>query len=476
MTSKTGFMSARSQLLVLGGLSCWVYVGIAWLSSAFVYGEGHLRRPIPSFLLLYALAFLLYVVAFRLLRGPSRRADVWWVLAFAVIFRVSLLCSHPIQEDDFYRYLWDGKVVASGLNPYQVTPLAVRNHRGDDTLRPYARILAADPSFTLILSRVNHPAVPTIYPPFAQAVFALAALAAPGSLVALRIIFLSFDLGICGLVIATLARLRLSPLCVLVYAWSPLVIKESINSAHYDTVPTFFLLLGQVLALAHKPVLAHASLAVAVLGKVYPLLVLPLFFWRTWITRGRTPAFLGLGTFAVVLGLGYAPFLAAGPWVWEGTVTFAERWETNSLLFPLLRALTGERWLANIIVGLALAAVTLIILRRVDVRHERAFVWANFCVLGALFLLSPVGNPWYFLWLMPFLCCFPLRSWLLLSGLLGLYYLSFYFIYRGAADAFRWVIWVEYGPFYALLLWEVLTQRTRCSPSRQKEDAQRRCG
>jgi hypothetical protein len=456
MTLQGRLGSTRSRLLVLGGLTCCVYVGIAWLSSAFVYGEGHSHRPIPAFLLLYTLAFLLYLMAVRLLCWSSRQVGVWLVLVFALLFRVALLGSRPIQEDDFYRYLWDGKVVASGLNPYQVTPLAVRDHPGEGLLQPYARILAQDPAFTLILARVNHPAIPTIYPPFAQGIFGLAALAAPGSLTALRVIFLGFDLGICGLMIAMLTRLGLNALWILVYAWSPLVIKESINSAHYDVVPTFFLVLGLLLVLSHKAVLAHGSLALAVLGKVYPLLVLPLFCWRTWLMRGRTEALWGLGVFAVVLALGYAPFMAAGSWLWRGTVAFAEHWETNSFLFPFLRTVVGERWLANAMVCCILGGVMLVLLHQVDMRHERTFVAANFWVLGALFLLSPVSNPWYFLWLVPFLCCFPLCSWLLLSGLLGLYYLSFYCI---TAETFQWIIWIEYGPFYALLLWEFLSQR-----------------
>ncbi|MCS6925656.1 MAG: glycosyltransferase 87 family protein [Candidatus Binatia bacterium] len=464
--------SARAALLVLGGVSWCLYLGIAWLSTAFVYGQNHLQRPILAFVSLYALAFLLYCVAVRVLPGSYRRAEVWLVLALAVVFRLSLLHSQPIQEDDFYRYLWDGKVVASGFNPYRVTPLAVRNALPDshpeELLQPYTRILVEHPVFLQIVARVNHPAIPTIYPPFAQALFGLAALVAPGSLVALRLFFLAFDLGLCGVLVAILARLGLSPLWVLVYAWSPLVIKETVNSAHYDVVPTFFLLLGVLLVLSNRSVLAHASLAVAVLGKVYPLLVLPLFCWRTWLTQGRMPALLGLGVFAVVLGLGYMPFASAGMGLWRGTVTFAEHWENNSFLFPLIRTVLGERWLATVVVCLALGMAVVLLVRWVDMRDARAFVWATFSALGALFLLSPVAFPWYFVWIVPFLCCFPLRAWLLLSGLLGLYYLFFYYLYRGTPESFRWIVWIEYGLFYAVVLWEFLVRNRFAFPLKRE--------
>jgi len=103
---------------------------------------------------------------------------------------------------------------------------------------------------------------------------------------------------------------------------------------------------------------------------------------------------------------------------------------------------------ANSIVTLVFGGSLLALIVRYDLRDERSFLWVNFLTLGLLFLLSPVANPWYFLWLVPFLCVFPLRSWLLLSGLLGLYYLWFYCLYRGAAETFRWILWLEYLPFY----------------------------
>lgn len=452
----------RFRLFSCGVISLVVYGGMAWLSHAFFYGQGHRQRPILIFLGLYVIVFALYLLALHSLSRLSRQPwERWFILGFTILFRVTLLFSNPIQEDDFYRYLWDGKVVASGLDPYRFTPREVRESNGRDvTIRRYASIRQEDPALALILSRVNHPEVLTIYPPLAQGVFGLSALVAPGSLLALRLAFLSFDLGLCGLIFASLRRLGINPLYYLIYAWSPLVIKETINSAHYDVVPTFFLVLALLFSLQRRTLLAHSSFALAVLGKIYPLLLLPVFFWRTWRRQGWGRALLGLGVVVVVITLGYAPFRDAGPFLWQGTLTFTERWQTNSFLFPFLRALVGERWIANGIVVLLLSSVVILVLVRIQLHEEREFLWGVFLILGALFLLSPVENPWYFLWLVPLLCIFPLQSWLLLSGSLGLYYLSFYFIYRHAEETFRWVIWLEYVPFYVTLLWEWLTLRS----------------
>lgn len=432
---------------------------MTWVSYDFVHGQGHRQRPFFTFLGLYGAAFFVYWRALHLLPHCSRsRCDMGMIFGFALLFRVVLLWSNPIQEDDFYRYLWDGKVVVSGLNPYRFAPRQVESYTGEaEAIQPYTQLVKEDVTMATILARVNHPDVPTIYPPLAQAMFAIAAWVAPGNLLALRLLFLVFDVGVCVVLTMVLMQLAINPVYVLIYAWSPLVLKESLNSVHYDVVPTFFLIGALWFSLTNKALWAHGSLALAVLGKVYPLVFFPLLAWRTWQRHGGRKALCGGTLMAVLMVVGYLPFVDAGPSLWQGTRMFAERWQTNSLLFPLLVQLVGGRWVVNTVVGALLSGLVIVVFRYGDLRDGRTFVWSVFVVLGGLLLLSPVGNPWYFLWIMPLLCVFPLRSWLLLSGLLGLYYLSFYFIYHRTPETFRWIIWLEYVPFYALLVWEWMT-------------------
>ena len=493
VTRKKG-MTAKTctRLIVLGLSLLLLYGGIAFLSQDFIYGQGHRQRPILLYVALYASAFTLYVFALLQVIGnvsfaQEGRAKRWKIathgnqhilplsplqkgetrifiqpsviiLGFALLFRVVFLFSSPIQEDDFYRYLWDGKVIASGLNPYGVAPSSVEEEQAGT--QPYRAILKQDEAFGIILARVNHPWVPTIYPPLAQGIFGLAAFVAPGSLWGLRILFLLFDLSICFLLINILHRLQLNEALVLVYAWSPLVIKETINSTHYDVIPTFFLMLA-VCALLHQwKKAAFVSLALAILGKLYPLLLAPFFLWRVKESVGWSRACEGIAILSVVIFAGYAPFLGVGAGLWQGAVTFVEQWQTNSFLFPLLATLVKNRWMANGVMGLVLGGLLFLLSRRHDLTDDPSFLWGNFVVLGALFLFSPVGDPWYFVWLTPFLCFFPMRSWILLSGLLGLYYLSFYFMYHDMKETFRWVVVVEYLPFYGMLIYEWYSTRS----------------
>ena len=83
------------------------------------------------------------------------------------------------------------------------------------------------------------------------------------------------------------------------------------------------------------------------------------------------------------------------------------------------------------------------------------FIRGLFWVMALVFLLSPVQNPWYLCWVVPFLCIFPERSWITLTGLVGLYYLDFYFDYQELSEFSLWIPWVEYVPFYFLLALEL---------------------
>jgi len=74
--------------------------------------------------------------------------------------------------------------------------------------------------------------------------------------------------------------------------------------------------------------------------------------------------------------------------------------------------------------------------------------------MGLVFLLSPVQNPWYLCWTVPFLCFFPWRSWMLLTGLMGMYYLDFYFDYQDIGQYSAWIPLFEYTPFYIYFAYE----------------------
>ena len=110
------------------------------------------------------------------------------VLGVALVLRLLALPMAPSLSNDILRYVWDGRVVLSGANPYRLAPEA-------DELAPLRDTLWQE---------MDHKEVPTVYPPLALGVFAVAA-TTPVPLLALRVLLMLADLGLCALLLV-LAR------------------------------------------------------------------------------------------------------------------------------------------------------------------------------------------------------------------------------------------------------------------------------
>ena len=107
-----------------------------------------------------------------------------------------------------------------------------------------------------------------------------------------------------------------------------------------------------------------------------------------------------------------------------------------------------------------LAAVAYLILKGTPkIISPEIWVRNIFLVMVLVFLLSPVQNPWYLCWTVPFLCIFHSRSLIFLTGLVGLYYLDFYLDYQDITQYSVLVAWLEYIPFYIYLLWELFRSK-----------------
>lgn len=135
-------------------------------------------------------------------------------------------------ESDYQRYLWDGAVTASGLNPYRHAPIDVLARTAQGPSAGQLPALAARSGD--VLSSINHPALTTIYPPAAQGVFAAAYAIAPFSLVGPRIVFCLADAATLILLSRLLKALSLPASQVIWFAWNPLLLREVYSSLHMD--------------------------------------------------------------------------------------------------------------------------------------------------------------------------------------------------------------------------------------------------
>ena len=502
----------RLTILLTGLASVVLYICLTQLSYQFNWGEGYSERPILTYLTIYFSLWALYCFTLFFVRKyPNNKRNFWMIIVFGLLFRIIILPSQQIQEDDVYRYLWDGKVFANGINPFEYAPSEVNNfkafriqnpeayyetyvNRNERELEQLDKLKWASPRALKYLERVNHPDVSTIYPPIAQFVFRLAHHIKPDSIFVLRSWFLIFDILTLVFIIGILSKLGLDKSNCLIYFWSPLVLKETFNSTHLDIIGISLLSGSIYFLLCHRHKLATLFLALGFLGKLYPVILLPLYLkacHEKMVLLGKKAwlAPLGsIGMFLAVVVLGYLPFIGIGLQMFDGLKAFTLYWQSNDSIFAVLvfvfktvlAKFANETVLSNslpvflskLTVVLVLIGVLLRLMYKGGSLLEKPieFIRGIFWIMALVFLLSPVQNPWYLSWVIPFLCIFPERSWITLTGLVGLYYLDFYFDYQELEKLSLWIPWVEYLPFYFLLSLEFRKNQNKKQLSKNVAD------
>ncbi|MFQ5876629.1 MAG: hypothetical protein ACE5JH_02890 [Acidobacteriota bacterium] len=416
-----------------------------------------LTSPAPgrtsSFLLLFLAVFIIYLLALRLARragprleGPPLRAAI---LA-ACLFRAVLAPFAPALSNDIDRYLWDGRVVAGGGNPYLHPPSAPELAARRDEL----------------YERLDHREVRTIYPPAAQLLFVVGFRLAAG-VRGLKTLIVVADLLAIALLLRLIRRLRLPSRRILIYAWNPLAVVEVAWSGHLEPVGVLCALAAALAIIQKKRVVATLALTAGGLVKLLPAALFAPFL--------RSIRVRPLVLVPLAVAGAYWPFREAGAHLLSGPSEYARRWIANESIFGLVRAAleaidptpalkgvvsflasrvpsggllealypyTYPDPLARAISAAAIAGVAVWIVRR-DLHPLRG----AYLLTGAILLLSPVLHPWYLLWLLPWLALFPSRPWILLSGLAALAYANLGAPGR-AAEPCPWVRWIEYLPFY----------------------------
>ncbi len=422
-------------LLLLLGLGVCLSLGSIDLPSAAPWPLTLIRS--------YTLAWACYLIAAVLVmraRSLPRWTVAWVVLIAAGMHLACYLHRLPLSDDN-WRYLWDGRVQAAGINPYLYPPNA-----------PELAFLR-DANWAHVWFKT----VPTVYPPFAQLFFAALARLREADLAAFSWAFMLCNLGCTLLLLPLLRRTGRRAEHVIWFSWNPLPVLETASGGHVDSLSVLLLLAALLLAARRqgRPGVASAlAYAASVLAKGPALLALPFFAaagrWRF------LAAFLLAG---LALSL---PYLPAGRHLFSGLGFYLSHWQTNSSLFLLLRAaldhLTGTR-LGVLLPGAAhefaiTRAITGMLVLGVAawlLYHRRpgteGLLRATFGVLAAHLLLSAPVLPWYLLITVPFLCWWPVAGWVAFT----LTVVVQYYLRLVRPEWYPLPLLLGYVPVYALL-------------------------
>lgn len=368
------------------------------------------------FVALLAIAACVYFATVSLsLRQKLPVRSLYVVLVVATAMRLPVLLSPAFLSTDIYRYVWDGRVQAAGINPYLYVPAdPVLAGLRDDAIYPN-------------ISRAEY--APTIYAPAAQLVFAATALVS-NNVLATKSVMVIFEV----LAVACLWRLLLiaglPTSRVLIYAWNPLPVWDFAGNGHVDAVAIGLIALAMLLRVRQRNGFAGIALGAAMLVKFFPVAIAPAF-WRArtgWKLTGATIATI-LALYAIYAGAGWKLLGFLGGYVAE------ENLDTGSglwLLAGLGRLFKVPPIAHTLYFGFAVVALAAtgawFAFRRQPSAGSSADAIALSCAVavlmaGATVAVSP-HYPWYFAWLALPCGVRPLRSVLWLSASPVLLYLD----------------------------------------------------
>lgn len=370
---------------------------MAFLAISLLLTASVVTTP-PNEIVRFVSSYALAAICWALTCRYYEHASTGLIIGSALILRLFAMLFEPALSHDVYRYLWDGRVAATGTSPYAYAP-------SDAHLQPLR---------TAWHSRINHAEIRTIYPPIAQLWFVVAA-GVGGTLWSWKFLLLIAD------TITVLLLLRsFDRAAAMAYALCPLVIVEGFWNGHVEIIAGAFLI-GACIALQRDKVAwAGVLLGIAAGTKIVPLAAAP-----AMARRGKQWTFLA-ALFAAI-AIPALPFIKGS--FMPGFGEYARRWIFNSPGYDLLHRLVSsihlaanvksafiamkdslrleliagyvyaysyDEFVTRVTLGLIFVSVVMVIVRKTS-----STIDAVLACVGALLLCSPTIHPWYWLTLLP---------------------------------------------------------------------------
>jgi hypothetical protein len=357
-----------------------------------------------AFMALTIPAGLLTIAATGLAERAQARRTLWLIFGVAILLRAYVLAFEPLLSSDIYRYVWDGRVQAAGINPYRYVPA--------DQALAFLRDGAIFPHINRAQTAV------TIYPPVAQFFFLIVTRLGDGVTV-MRLALLGCEAVTVTTIMLMLWRINRPITRVIAYLWHPLPLWEIANSGHVDALMVALMLVGLWIALTGHALRGAVLVAFSMLVKPYVAPVLA-GIWRPWDLK---MPFVVIATIALC----YLPYLSVGwdvlGFLTKGYLTEEGIGAGNDLwLLSLWRQVVGEHQ-GDVVAYVVLAALVLMVkASSVASSYHRTVASRladiNMLLLLTLLLVSP-NYPWYFLVITPFAAlCGSAPTWVVSIGAL----------------------------------------------------------
>jgi len=405
-----------------------------------------LRHVTSVLFLLYILLFIAYLIFINISFSETRINQVY---IFSILFRLALFALIPNLSDDVYRFIWDGRITANGLNPYVHLPEYFLSS-------PEYQDIGLTSHLYELFGKNTH----SSYPPLNQLIFAIAAWIAPGSIfgsiVVIRLFIIVFEIGNIIIIRKLLKIYRKPDKTGLFYALNPLVILELTGNLHFEAILIFFILLTLWYLHFSKILSAGIVFSFGILSKLIPLIFLPVI----WIRAGWKKGFLLVFIAGIFTVLGFLPFLQfySMDGFFNSLSLYFNKLEFNASIYFIVRQI--GYWITgyNIIqiAGPLLGVLTFLIIFTISLsayarRNKLVEIWM--WILMIYLAMTTTLHPWYITTLLALSIFtayrFPVVWTFFIFTTYEGYTISGY-------SANYWFIGIEYLVVYGIMIWEII--------------------
>ncbi len=376
--------------------------------------------------------------------------NIWLIVLAGIIFRCIALVSLPELSDDYFRFIWDGRLLANGINPFTKLPASYMESIGEAKQLGLTREL---------FESLNSPQYYTIYPPLNQYIFWLTAYISPNNIyhhvLGMKMILLLAEMGTLLLLPRLMASWNLPPSWSALYILNPLVIIELVGNLHFEALVIFFLLLSLFWLSKERWVLGALAMSLSIAGKLLPVIFLPIMIRRLGIIRTIAFSLIVIGINIIlfiplldkqtILNMGDSIGLYFQSFEFNASIYYIVRWIGYQVRGYNVIQIVGKYLAITVFVGVWL--ITFFEKNPNWKNLPRTMVW----VLTLYFAFASIVHPWYITTLLALSCLSQLRYAFIWSLMIMVSYVT----YRNTDyEEILWLTALEYLIVFSMMAYE----------------------
>ena len=440
MKFNRSILNSKNTAVSIIGISMILYI---------IWAYNLVRFEHSKLLLIYTVLFGSYYFIVK-----NQKIKESWLSYLAVLFRLLFLLAIPNLTQDFYRFVWDGRLILEGLNPYLHTP----NELMESSIGLFPQMNTLYEGMGALSAKHY-----SNYPPVHQMPFIIAAFISKhsilGSIVVLRLILISADLGILVFGKKLLKKLNKPTRTMYWFILNPLVIIELTGNLHFEGLMLCFFIISLYFIHSKKWHIAAVVMALSIAVKLVPVLSLPLFLnklgWKKSVLFYSVTAAVFIILFIPFFSFGLLENFSATIGLWFSNFEF------NASVYYFLKGTLENINGVSVINSMGIIVACVVTLQTSCLllkkkKETSQIILTILWILSGYYFISTTVHPWYIISLLLLSVFTNYKFVLVWSYTLILSYIAYN---EYSVEECNSILIIEYTPVILMLGWELYSKK-----------------